>query len=932
MASELDSRVIRVTAGLSRAAAVFTAACGILVVAGWALGIERAKSIVPGFVTMKPQTALCFVFAGLALWFLDGNPPRKMAGRFCAACTGLIGLVITAEYALGWNSGIDQLLFRDAVSVTNIPYPGRMAPATAGLFITLALALLLLDYETPGGLYPSAMLALIVALGGAVALLGYLYSVRAVSEFQAYTSLGLHTTVLLVVIGLGTFFAQPWRGPAAVIASPYAGGFMARLILPVAIGLPYIIGWLRQAGERAGFYGTSVGLAAFSTANILLFTTMIWLIARALNRVDAERHTRQEHDARLAAIVGNSGDAIFGSTVQGVITSWNKGAENTFGYTESEVLGQSVSSLMVPAGRESEPAYFFTELSAGRTVLGYETVRKRKDGSQIRVSLTLSPIADGKGNITGVAAIVRDITANKRIEADLRASEDRLREHARVLDLAQVLVRDQDDRIVLWNRGCELLYGFSQQEAIGRVSHALLRTEFPEPLEQVKKKLQETGAWEGELVHYKKDGTRIFVASKWVLHAASGKSPRVLEANTDITALKRAEDSLIQAQKMQAMGTLAGGIAHDFNNILLAISGHAGFAAEDLPADHPVQKDIAEIRKAGSRATDLVRQILTFSRGQETKRSLIRLQPVVEEALRMLRSTLPAMIEINATYDPAAPQIMADPTQIHQIVLNLCTNAAHAMGSSGGLLELRLSQVLVDPDLARTTSDLREGPYVRLSVSDSGSGMDSDTQRRIFDPFFTTKAPGKGTGLGLAVVHGIVKSHGGAISLYSEPGRGTTFQLYFPAMASVAGSAPVMAPAVPRGEGQHILCVDDEKPILSILSKTLTRLGYRVTAHGEASSALQDFRTRPAEFHGVVTDLALRGMSGLDLAEALRNIRPEIPVLMTSGYFSPEDSERANRLGIHELILKPNTLNELASALHRVLKPSETHAAGTRTR
>jgi len=302
--------------------------------------------------------------------------------------------------------------------------------------------------------------------------------------------------------------------------------------------------------------------------------------------------------------------------------------------------------------------------------------------------------------------------------------------------------------------------------------------------------------------------------------------PRILESNSDITALKKAEDSLLQAQKMQAMGTLAGGIAHDFNNILLAITGHAGFAAEDLPKDHPVQRDVEEINKAASRASDLVRQILTFSRRQETKRTLTRLQPVIEEALKLVRSTFPAMIEINSQFDPATPEVMADATQIHQILLNLCTNAAHAIGPSGGLLEVALKRRELR-DRGCTSLDLPPGVYACLVVSDSGSGMDAATQKRIFDPFFTTKPPGKGTGLGLAVVHGIVKSHGGAISVYSEPGKGTTANLYFPIAASSARRENVVVADAPRGSGQLILCVDDEQPVLSIVTRMLERLGYR---------------------------------------------------------------------------------------------------------
>ena len=512
--------------------------------------------------------------------------------------------------------------------------------------------------------------------------------------------------------------------------------------------------------------------------------------------------------------------------------------------------------------------------------------------------------------------------AEARRYAALHASEERMREHAKMLDFAQVIVRDLEHRIVLWNRAAEELYGFAQEEAVGQVSHVLLRTEFPEPLSRIQEKLLETGAWKGELVHHAKGWRRIVVTSNWSLHYANGKPANIVETYTDVTALKKAETALAQAQKMQALGTLAGGIAHDFNNILTAITGNVELLAEGLPAGHGAHEDLADIRAASDRAARLVRQILTFSRREEPERKVISLQPVIEEALVLLRASVPAMIGIHSSFDPATPNVSADATQIHQIVMNLGSNAAQAIGSSGGLIEVALSPVSLDRDQGQASGGLKEGQYVRLSIRDNGSGMDSRTLERIFDPFFTTKARGKGTGLGLAVVHGIVTAHGGGINVYSELGKGTVFHLYLPAARAAAVSEDAPQPATPRGSGQHILCVDDERAILAVMTRSLERAGYRVSSYSEPSNALNEFRARPEAFDLIVTDLGLPGMSGLDFAREVLRIRPGMPVLIASGYFGTEDQERARQFGVADVILKPMKPAELGSKVFRLLNRS----------
>jgi CheY-like chemotaxis protein len=377
------------------------------------------------------------------------------------------------------------------------------------------------------------------------------------------------------------------------------------------------------------------------------------------------------------------------------------------------------------------------------------------------------------------------------------------------------------------------------------------------------------------------------------------------------------EEHLMHAQKMEALGTLTGGIAHDFNNILLAIGGNARLAIDELPPDHPIQHKLHEIAKAGARASSLVRQILAFSRHQNPDRKAIAVQPVVEEALRLLHATLPARIGIRSSFAVDLPNISADSTQLHQVIMNLGTNAARAMDEAGGVLEVSAKTCSVQSDQPDGLAQVRDGDYVRISVRDSGCGMDRATMERIFDPFFTTHAPGHGTGLGLSVVHGIMKDHDGAITVYSEPGKGTIFHLYFHSAAETADQSTHPA-TTPRGNSEHLLYVDDEEALVLLARRSLRRLGYQITGYTDPAQALQAFTENPDKFSAVVTDLSMPGMSGVELARQILQIRPDVPIVMTSGYIRPEDELEAQRVGVRELLLKPDTVDDLAAALQRV--------------
>ena len=381
----------------------------------------------------------------------------------------------------------------------------------------------------------------------------------------------------------------------------------------------------------------------------------------------------------------------------------------------------------------------------------------------------------------------------------------------------------------------------------------------------------------------------------------------------------RIEEKLRQAQKLEAIGTLAGGIAHDFNNILAGIIGFADLGIQDAANPAAATANFTEILKAGGRARDLVRQILAFSRHRDQDRKPLDLEENVRDALRLLRATLPATVEIISEFEPGTPKVLADSVQIHQIVTNLATNAWHALGDRTGHIRVQLSIFAVDADFAHTHPDLRPARYVRLSVSDNGCGMDSATAARIFEPFFTTKEPGRGTGLGLSVVHGIMKSCDGAISVYTKPGDGTTFHLYFPALDFDAPGSTEAEPALIAGSGQRVLFIDDE-PVLNLLGERfLTRLGYVPVIERDAIAAIARFREQP--FDLVITDLTMPQLSGIDLARRLWEIRPGTRIILTTGYTATLDTPRAREIGFRELLLKPYSIQALGDCLQRALSP-----------
>jgi len=382
---------------------------------------------------------------------------------------------------------------------------------------------------------------------------------------------------------------------------------------------------------------------------------------------------------------------------------------------------------------------------------------------------------------------------------------------------------------------------------------------------------------------------------------------------------KKLETQLQQAQKMEAIGTLAGGIAHDFNNILSLIIGYTELAMGNLPEDSRARANMNKLLKAGDRAKDLVKQILTFSRHTEQEQKPILIHPIVKEVLKLLRSTLPTTIEIRQNIS-SDNMVLADPTQIHQVIMNLCTNAYHAMDEKGGVLEVSLVDIELDSEFTAKHLNTYPGLYLRLTVSDTGHGIEKNGIDRIFEPYYTTKEKSGGTGMGLAVVHGIVKSHAGIITVYSKPGKGSTFNVFLPIIehAEAAKETEIQPGSIPTGK-EHILFIDDEPAILDIGKGMLERLGYKVEVRTSPIEALAAFKALSDKFDLIISDMTMPKMTGDELAKELMAIRPDIPIILCTGFSEHINEEQAKAIGIRKLVMKPFIMREMAEAVRQVL-------------
>ncbi len=647
------------------------------------------------------------------------------------------------------------------------------------------------------------------------------------------------------------------------------------------------------------------------------------LLLLTLERAIEKQKTREalrESQEKYKALYDNAPLSYQSLDDDGCFIDVNPMWLKTLGYAREEIIGKNFGSFLHP---DWKPHFVknFPAFKERGYVNDAQFKIQHKDGHYLDISFEGCIGYHPNGIFKQTYCVFKDITENKQAEAALRESEERFRDISHSM-ADWIWETDKNGKYTFLSQSGNNFLGYSLEELIGKTLFEVIPREEGTAVRDLylentskSKPIHDIESW-----HIAKDGTKVCLLTNGVpIRDANGALQGYRGVNKDITSQKKLEQELLQSQKMEAIGTLAGGIAHDFNNILSGILGYSQIIKQQVAAESSVGKDIREVLRAGKRAVDLVKQILTLSRKTDTEKQPLQPHLIVKEALKMLRSILPTTIHIEQNIDPECGLVLANSTHIHQITVNLCTNALHAMEDEKGTLIVNLQRKEVrssEIDVGGVSS----GPFVVLTISDTGCGMDEETISRIFEPYFTTKEAGRGTGLGLAVIHGIVQDNRGVIRVKSTPGEGSSFAVYLPVFKKENFTGHDSdKKTIPLGGTEHILVVDDELLIVRATQRQLENVGYRVTASSDSKEALEKILSGPEQFDLLITDQTMPGMTGSELTLAVRKVKPDMPVILCTGHSDLVSKEKALAAGIDKYVTKPIAGNELFQVVRSVL-------------
>ncbi len=883
---------------LALACGVAVAAIGVLGLAGWAIGVLALAGVRTEWIPAAPSTLALLVCLGAALILSGTSRPRRAAlgARWLAILTLVAAAVVLLRAGVGTT-----------MAAGRIPL-GRMSPLTATALVMAAIAVLL-RRRTPGGLTARAGAACAAGalIVGAVTALGYIHGIPLLYG-SPIIPVAFPTALGLTLLGLGLLALDaPSLAPSRAFLGDSVRARLLRGFAPSMVAIVVITDvadtlLARRVVSNPAVWATCIAL--FTAVAVAAFAAALARrIGGDVDRAVAERKRAEARLVRLAQALSSVADCVTIADLDNTTRFVNDAFVLTYGYTREELLGRDIELVRSPR----TPPGLGAEILAATLAGGWrgEVWQRRKDGSEFLVSLSTSLVRDAGGRTVALVSVARDITERKQAELALRASEERFRLLIERLGEGVVLV-DENERYVLANPAAAAILGVGPQALAGR---SVL--DFVVPLQSAVVAAETRRRRAGEVSSYELDIIRPDGTSRRVqitaspLPGAGGAYAGAIGVLRDVTTQRQIEDRLRQAQKMEAVGRLAAGIAHDFNNLLQAMGNHTELLATG--AGDPVHAHAlaAGMSREVQRGAGLARQLLLFSRQAATKRERLDLNAVVAHVEPLLRELLPDDVRLLIGPAPGSLPVDVDRNQIEQVLLNLAANGADAMPEGG-------------PLAVRTGGD---GDSVWLEVEDAGGGVPEELRDRIFEPFFTTKGAEKGTGLGLAVVHGIATEHGGRVELVSAPGAGATFRVVLPrAAASPQSTPPRVVDGTPDGHHEkRILVVEDEEAARASLVEVLAALGYHVTAVASAEAVA----TLPAEstYDLLLTDFRLPGASGADLARELCGRWPALRVILMSGYTADEAVRRDVKKGALRYLQKPFDMEALARELRAALEP-----------
>jgi PAS domain S-box-containing protein len=886
---------------------------GMIVLLSWLSGSEFLVALTGNLATMDPTAAVCMVLAGASLFISQRFEHSRLADRICWGLSVAICAVALASMLQYFAPKL------------------RMTESTAASLLLISAALI--ASRSRFGL----LLTLAAAFFSGLALVGYLYGIRELYSVGPYQSMALHTGACLFFLCLGILFSERHHGLSRVLMQDSAGSNVARRLLPASVVVPVALGIIILVGQRAGLYPQEFGLALFAVSLILAQIFFVVWSASSLTTVDqlrsaAEETTRERQaelrasEERLQLTLDSVTAATFDWDLRTDKVVWSEGVRKLFGLPEDIEPNQYASwmRLIHPEDREKADARIRRAAENGEGRIIFRILR---DG-EIRWIEAIGKRITNSGEQEHLVGLSIDITVRKRAEDEIRRYRDIFQFASQAICTGGGV---DSATLDVMNPAYEKLHGYEAGEMLNLPVRSIYPPELWNRATEAMRIANETGHYAFETRHVRKDGSEFPVYLELTaVRDDTGKLMYRIVNCTDITERRRMEEKLRETAKLESVGVLAGGIAHDFNNILTGILGNASLLDEMLPEDSEFHEIVRTIMKSGERAADLTRQMLAYSGKGRFVVKPIDLSAKIRETAGLIMTSIPRTAELDFHLSATLPAIEADAVQMQQVIMNLIINGAEALNEHPGKVTVTTCERHIDEPMIKTLNaafEIDPGRYVCLEVTDTGSGMDQATLAKIFDPFFTTKFTGRG--LGLSAVLGIVRGHKGSLKVFSEPGRGTTFQIFLPAAQSKVTEAPVREEKSAKGKGT-VLVVDDEEVVRRTAQSVLERAGFRVLFANNGRECVETFGTIPDEIDLVLLDMSMPLMSGEEALGHMQKIRPDVRVILSSGFSEAEAIQHFSGKGLAGFLEKPYTSARLAESIGKLgmLEREAVHQSG----